>query len=144
MLSNRMTNFYGVNKSRGNYTNFKAYKIAIIVIFGCICSCIQANIKQVDIKSSITPDHVNLSAKTFLTNFISQDEDTRKTAQLYLLGVMDATEGRSWCDYRQFSTATLNEFIFEYFKKRTQIELEQRASTLIENSLQSYFPCKKK
>jgi len=34
---------------------------------------------------------------------MSKDADERKNAELYLLGVMDVTEGRSWCDYLTFN-----------------------------------------
>lgn len=119
---------------------FLMNKFVASICLACLCGCIQAETKS----PQITPDTVNLSAKAFLSEFVSQSEESRKTARLYLLGVMDATEGKIWCDYKQFSTATLNEFIFEYLKKRSPPELEQRASTLIEASLKSSFPCKEK
>lgn len=111
-----------------------------ILISAVLSSCVQAEIKQVP----ITEDSVNLSAKVFLSEFVSQDEGARRAARLYLLGVMDATEGRAWCDYKKLSTATLNEFIFEYMKKIQPIQLERRASTIIEESLHASFPCKAK
>jgi hypothetical protein len=111
-----------------------------IAIFLFLSSCVQAEIKKIP----ITEDSVNLSARVFLNEFVSQEEGARKVARLYLLGVMDTTEGRTWCDYKKLSTATLNEFIFEYMKKSTPIQLERRASTVIEDALHASFPCKVK
>ena len=111
---------------------------SICLVF--LCSCTKAETKS----QQISPDTVNLSAKVFLGEFVSQNEESRKAARLYLLGVLEATEGKTWCDYKKFSTATLNEFIFEYLKKRSPLELEQRASTIIEASLNASFPCKGK
>ncbi|MEW7000802.1 hypothetical protein M8494_06210 [Serratia ureilytica] len=34
-----------------------------------------------------------------------------------MLGVLDATEGKSWCQYSQLQTVTLQEFVFEFFNK---------------------------
>jgi len=60
---------------------------------------------------------------------------------LYLLGVMDTTEGKSWCDYRTFKTITLRERIFEELKKPDDSRLDVRASSVIENILNQRFPC---
>lgn len=115
-------------------------RCSIVFISVVLSSCVQAEIKQ----QPITEDSVNLSAKVFLNEFVSQDEGARKMARLYFLGVMDATEGKTWCGYKKLSTATLNEFIFEYMKKSTPIQLERRASAVIEDSLHASFPCREK
>ncbi len=120
-----------------NLYRLLSIKYSAVFLSVILSSCVQAEIK----KMPITEDSVNLSARVFLNEFVSQDEGARKVARLYLLGVMDATEGRAWCDYKKLSTATLNEFIFEYMKKSTPIQLERRASAVIEDSLHASFPC---
>ena len=89
----------------------------------------------------ITADNVNLSAGDFLPEFINQSPERRAAARLYLLGVLDATEGRSWCSYSQLKTTTINEFVFEHLKKQPSEKLTLRASVLIEEALQKSFPC---
>lgn len=113
---------------------------AIIIAEIGMCVCVQADTTH----PTINEDSVNLQAKTFLDEFVSADDKARKAARLYLLGVMDATEGRIWCDYKTLKTITLNEFIFEHMKKLTPTQLERRASTVIEESLEKSFPCKAK
>ncbi len=119
-------------------------RVILLTILTFLCSCTHAEVKTAVSTNPITSDNINLSAKVFLKEFVSQNDENRKAARLYLLGVMDATEGKDWCDYKQFSTATLNEFVFEYFKARSQAELEQRAAKIIEDALRLSFPCKDK
>ena len=92
----------------------------------------------------ITVDSVNLTAQHFFKSFMSDVPDERKNAELYLLGVMDVTEGKSWCDYRTFKTITLRERIFEEFKKLDSGQFNERASKVIENILSQRYPCGRK
>lgn len=94
--------------------------------------------------STLTSDNVNLTGRDFFRFYTSQDKSLREKSLLYLLGVEDATEGKAWCSYRQFKTVTLQEFIFEYFKKLPTQQLDERASKLIEEALRKNFPCKVK
>jgi hypothetical protein len=93
---------------------------------------------------AITSDSVNLSGKDFFHAYASQDRSESEKARLYMLGVSDSSEGRVWCDYRHFSTTTLQEFVYEYFKKLPEHRLDQRASTLIQEALKTNFRCKDK
>lgn len=89
----------------------------------------------------ITVDSVNLRAEQFFKSYMSNDAREREHAELYLLGVMDATEGKFWCDYRTFKTVTLRERIFEDFKKLDERRLHQRASKVIQDILSRRYPC---
>lgn len=116
-------------------------KISILALLysSLLCSCAAADPDQTAV---ITEDRVNLSAAEFLPEFISKSPEKRSAARLYLLGVLDSTEGKTWCSYNQLKTATINEFLFEYLKKQPAEKLKTRASTLIEEALHHYFPCK--
>lgn len=93
---------------------------------------------------AITSDSVGLSGNDFFHAYASRDRQQSEKARLYMLGVSDANEGRTWCDYKHFSTATLQEFVYEYFKKLPEHRLDERASTLIQEALKTNFPCKGK
>jgi Rap1a immunity proteins len=97
--------------------------------------------KGVEPSSSITVDSVNLTARQFFTAYTSPNEAERDRAMLYLLGVLDATEMKSWCAYNTLKTITIKENIFEYFKKLPSDRLKNRASSVIEEALHSLFPC---
>lgn len=95
-------------------------------------------------RDGITINSVNLSAKQFYKSYTSDHADERRSAELYLLGVMDATEGRSWCDFKTFKADTLRGRIFEGFKKLESHRLNERASKVIEDiliQLNQYHPC---
>lgn len=98
-------------------------------------------------RDGVMSNSVNLTAKQFLKSYTSDHADERRSAELYLLGVLDATEGKSWCDYKTFKPGTLRGRIFEGFKKLESRRLNERASKVIEDiliQLNQYRPCEKK
>ncbi|MCE3252501.1 MAG: hypothetical protein K0Q67_1521 [Cellvibrio sp.] len=117
----------------------KKISISTLLCTGFLCSCALADPTQ---PMAITEDRVNLSAAEFLPEFISKSPERRTAARLYLLGVLDSSEGKTWCSYNQIKTVTINEFVFEYLKKQPAEKLKPRASALIEEALHQSFPCK--
>jgi hypothetical protein len=111
--------------------------ISALLSASLLCSCATA-----DQPLAVTEDRVNLTGAEFLPEFINKSPERRSAARLYLLGVLDSTEGKSWCGYSQLKTVTINEFVFEYLKKQSAETLKSRASTLIEEALHHSFPCK--
>lgn len=89
----------------------------------------------------ITSTSVNLSTKRFLISLTSDDIQRRNNAKIYLLGILDATEGKSWCDYRTFKTITLQEAIYQNMKDLSEAELQERAADKILGILAKKFPC---
>ncbi len=92
----------------------------------------------------ITADNVNLSVQQFFKSYTSNSAEERKAAEIYLLGVIDATEGTVWCDYRTFKTDTLRERIFIEFKKLDERQSQARASKMIAGVLAKRYPCGKR
>jgi hypothetical protein len=90
---------------------------------------------------SLDSDSVNLAGGEFFKAYTSQDAAVRERAKLYLLGVQDSTEGRAWCSYQRLKTVTLQELVFEHFKKLPPPRLDERAASLIEEALAKKFPC---
>lgn len=86
----------------------------------------------------------NLSAEAFFSAYMSKNLTERRYAEMYLLGVLDATEGRAWCDYQRFKTITLGEVIYSGFKKADAKQLSARAAYVITDILSQHFPCKGK
>lgn len=91
---------------------------------------------------AISKDSVNLSTERFYNSFISKDAGERNSANLYLLGVMDSTEGDLWCNYTTFKTTTLRAKIYEDLKKSDDKDNNTRASTVIKQILKNRYPCK--
>ncbi len=86
----------------------------------------------------------NLPAEAFFAMYMSKILAERRYAEMYLLGVLDATEGRAWCDYHQFKTVTLGEVVHEGLKKMDAGQRGRRAAYVISDILNKQFPCKDK
>ncbi len=60
------------------------------------------------------------------------NERERIKADLYLLGVLDTTEGKVWCGYNRLKTISIHEVVYSYFTAQPVARLQQeRATTLI-------------
>lgn len=90
---------------------------------------------------SIIIENTNLSARDYFRALMSSSVEERRYAELYFLGVLDATEGNVWCDYKTYKTITLDSMVFSELKKLNEQQLAQRASTVISNILKKKFPC---
>ena len=91
-----------------------------------------------------TAHTVNLNGADFFAAWTHTDLAIRERAQLYLLGAMDASEGRTWCSYSRAKSITLHEIVFEHLRQQSSATLRRRASSLIEEGLQTALPCKGK
>ncbi|WP_416260199.1 Rap1a/Tai family immunity protein [Gibbsiella quercinecans] len=89
-------------------------------------------------------ENVNLTGDKFLQAWGStSNEQERLKADMYLMGVLDATEGKNWCNYQRLKTITLQEIIYSYFKKPPQARLNERAAKLIEEAITQHHSCKR-
>lgn len=86
-------------------------------------------------------ENTSITAGEFWDAYTSELHEQRQRAQLYLIGVLDATEGVYWCDYRQFKSVTLAETIFSEFEDLDVTRRGERASKSIVEVLAKNFPC---
>ena len=93
---------------------------------------------------TLSPESVRLTAGEFFTAWKSQSEKERYDAEIYLLGVMDTTEGTVWCSYSRFKTISLHTTVYEYIKKLPEERLKESASSIIIEALSEFSNlCKK-
>lgn len=119
----------------------KQYIRFFIIIFLSISSgYILANDRK---KSVITidPDHVNLSTKDFMTFYTRGSSLGKETLLMYVLGVSDATEGKTWCGYNRIDELALYPPVLEYLRQQSVKKAHTRASTVIAEALARTFPC---
>lgn len=128
-------------KMHSNHNRFKL--ILAIFCFGLGAANAQKISALPNTPAIITADNVNLSAEFFFKEWSSDDKQANARAGLYLLGVADSTEGKTWCGYKGIKTVTMNEYVFLHFKKLPQEKMKQRAAAVIEDALTKNFPCKK-
>jgi hypothetical protein len=87
---------------------------------------------------------VNLSLKRFLVSYQSEDAMERSVAYAFLLGVLDATEGTVWCDYRQYKSITLLEKVHSGLKDLDASHDDERAAHVVTSFLKTHWPCKER
>lgn len=92
--------------------------------------------------STLTIDSTNLTAKAFWQAYTSDQQQEKYAARFYLLGVLDATESKSWCSYQQFKAMSLRDYLNGYFSQLTDEQLQQRAAVVIETALVDLNKCK--
>ena len=85
----------------------------------------------------------NLLAQDFFSAYMSQNLTERRYAEMYLLGVLDATEGTVWCDYYHIKTISLDEIIYSSFKEIDEKQMKKRASLVITDILKKRLSCKR-
>ena len=86
-------------------------------------------------------DNLNLSANDFFIAYTSKDIEQRRFAEMYLAGVLDATEGKDWCGYSKALPGAIQEQIYISFKEENKSSLSRRASRTILDILQKILPC---
>jgi len=89
-------------------------------------------------------ENTNLTVKAFFAAYMSESIGERRYAEMYLLGTLDATEGKSWCDYYAFKTTTLAEEVFSGLSALDASKQSERAAHAIEDILHNKFPCRGK
>ena len=121
----------------------KGKKSTIAICFLGICLFLSSHNYADFNQNHITKDSVDLTVQKFLDSLTSKDNIQRQAASMYLLGVLDATEGHFWCDYNSFKTTTLRARIYEELKKSPDHELKSRASIKIKEILSRRYPCRR-
>jgi SRSO17 transposase len=81
----------------------------------------------------LTSQNVNLTGDQFLASWHNwENERERIKADMYLLGVLDATEGKLWCGYHRVKSISIHEYLNYFFDKLPKERLKkERASDLI-------------
>jgi hypothetical protein len=129
-------------------TQEEAMKKTIGIIIG-ICLLSLAHAEVTAPKFTVPPlaptqrifiDNINLTAREFFLAYMSKSVEERRYAELYLLGVLDSTEGTAWCSYRTFITA-IDEDLYLGFKELENQKQDKRAAQVIAEILSKEFPC---
>ncbi|MDD7997019.1 MULTISPECIES: Rap1a/Tai family immunity protein [Kosakonia] len=94
--------------------------------------------------SLLTGHDVNLTAERFFNAWSNKDnERERIKADMYFLGVLDATEGKAWCGYKKILPGSAHEHVFSRLAKLSTEQRKQPAANFIVESMKEFLPCKK-
>lgn len=94
----------------------------------------------------LTGHDVNLTAERFFTAWNNKEnERERIKADMYFVGVLDATEGKEWCGYKKFLPGSAQEVVYA---RLLRMQPEQReklsAADYIVKSMAEIHPCQKR
>ena len=92
-------------------------------------------------------ENTRITVGEFWEAYTSDNAEHRRRAELFLVGVLDATEGVSWCDYRTYKTGTIDEHLYSALKRlgiSAKDQKNERAAKLIGRVLSEGFPCGRK
>lgn len=122
----------------------KTIYLSILTIF--LASCALAHLPTI-----VVPDHGsqrlntlnrNLTVDNFFSAYMGEDIKQRQLAEMYVVGVLDASEGDEWCSYETLSPGGLQEQVLVALKKAKDTNPQQRVSTAIKARFIEFFPCK--
>ncbi len=123
-----------------NYLGYKRCLRIILIILGCLLSDAVLAGPWVN-GELISPDKTNLSTRDFLRFYNSESLQEKDNTLMYVLGVSDATESKTWCGYGQISSITINHIVLAWLERHAITKTDIRASVLIEEALVQNFPC---
>lgn len=124
----------------------KMNKIALLFLIYLLSSCSIAADKTIVIPENetqrVSAQSLSLTSEAFFKAYMSEDIEQRRLAEMYVAGVLDASEGISWCGYSIASPTAIQEQVYSGLKKMLKHAPKERASTAIKSKLEELLPCK--
>jgi hypothetical protein len=81
------------------------------------------------------------TAKKFLSLYLSDNPEDRRFAEFFMVGVVQATEGKGWCDAKKLKTDTLLSALHTPLLKLDESKCNERAADVISHLLHDFSPC---
>lgn len=86
--------------------------------------------------------NLSMTTESFFKAYMSADVEQRRLAEMYVVGVIDSSEGDSWCGFKIASPDAIQEQVYVALKRSFEISPKERASTAIISHLKKLLPCK--
>ena len=86
--------------------------------------------------------NLSMTAESFFKAYMSTDLEQRRLAEMYVLGVIDSSEGDSWCGFEIASPDAIQEQVYTGLRKALDESPKERASAVIKSRLKELLPCK--
>lgn len=86
--------------------------------------------------------NLSMTTESFFKAYMSSDIEQRRLAEMYVIGVIDSTEGESWCGFKIASPDAIQEQVYVALKRTLEKSPKKRASTAIKSHLKELLPCK--
>lgn len=89
----------------------------------------------------LVASNLSMTAESFFKAYMSTDIEQRRLAEMYVVGVIDSSEGDSWCGFRIASPDAIQEQVYVALKRAFETSPEERAATAIISHLNQILPC---
>ena len=100
--------------------------------------CLPENDKQ-----RLNALNYSLTTERLFKAYMSSDITQRRLAEMYVVGVIDSSEGISWCGFDVASPDAIKEQVFEGLKNSMGTTPQGRAANAIKSNLENLLPCGK-
>lgn len=97
---------------------------------------------SITIQETLLAKSRNISGKDFSVLYMSKDPLKRQLAEMYINGVLDTTEGKTWCSYNIASPDAVQEQIYMILKETSKDHLQKRVSEIISDAFSKTLPCR--
>ena len=101
-------------------------------------------IKAIPASQRLVVGNEEITGQEFFSAYTSHSIDKRRSAELYLLGVLDSTEGVAWCGYQKVPTSEVADEVHRGLKSLSPARYPMRASQIVAEILSGKYPCPKK
>ncbi len=98
--------------------------------------CLPGNEKQ-----RLNALNYSLTTEKIFNAYMSSDVNQRRLAEMYVVGVIDSSEGVSWCGFNVASPDAIKEQVFESLKDSMKTNPQGRAASAIKSRLEELMPC---
>ncbi|WP_141229473.1 Rap1a/Tai family immunity protein [Cellvibrio mixtus] len=121
-------------------------KITSMLVAITLSSCSVANENFIHVPEGesqrMTAENRSMTTETLLTAYMNTNVEQRRLAEMYVIGVLDSTEGESWCGFKIASPDAIQEQVYIALKKGIKKSPKKRASIVITSHLTELLPCK--
>ena len=121
-------------------------KICTLLSIYILSSCSNASDNPICLpgneKQRMSSQSLSLTTELFFKAYMSKNIGQRRLAEMYVIGVIDASEGVSWCGFEIASPSAIQEQVYLGLKNTLAKSPNERPSTAIKSKLQELLPCK--
>ena len=119
--------------------------ISLLTLF-LLSSCAIAENQAIHIPSDnsqrLISQNLSMTTENFMTLYMSDNVNHRRLAEMYLVGVIDSSEGKTWCGFNIASPNAIQEQAYLGLKETLKSKPSTRASKSIISKLNKLLPCK--
>lgn len=116
--------------------------LALFLLSSCAIADNQAIHIPSDDSQRLISQNLSMTTEDFMVLYMSDNVNHRRLAEMYLIGVIDSSEGITWCSFNIASPNAIQEQAYLGLQETLKTKPSTRASKSIISKLNKYLPCK--